>query len=178
MLHPWAYDLDQVDFKYIINNNINDKVCSSLPTLHARIFWLSNFKCQTSVSADDFFQALRECWEYSKCGKDYENNIAAYSQNAAKNDYVFSIGANAQEIADCVAEACAQNDMVLTQVKTYSGDAEGTNQIKQVPAGFVSETDPKFSCFSQDAQLCKIKLAEGHAGSADMQRRPYESIPN
>jgi hypothetical protein len=68
--------------------------------------------------------------------------------------------------------------MILTQVKTYSGDAEGTNQIKQVPAGFVSETDPKFACFSQDSQLSKIKLAEGHAGSADMQRRPYESIPN
>jgi hypothetical protein len=26
VLHPWAYDLDQVDFKYIINNNINEKV--------------------------------------------------------------------------------------------------------------------------------------------------------
>jgi hypothetical protein len=151
VLHPWAYDLDQVDFKYIINNNINDKVCQQLPTLHARIFWLSNFKCQTSVSADDFFQALRELWEYSKSGKDYEQYIAAYQQNAAENDYVFSVGDNAQKIADCVADASAQFDMVLTQVKTYSGDSEGTSQIKQVPAGFSSETNPQFACFSQDA---------------------------
>jgi len=55
VLHPWAYDLEQVDFKYILNNNINDKVISSLSTLSARVFWLSHFKCQTSVSADDFF---------------------------------------------------------------------------------------------------------------------------
>lgn len=33
VLHPWAYDLDQVDFKYIINNNINEKVMQFLPTV-------------------------------------------------------------------------------------------------------------------------------------------------
>jgi len=65
VLHPWAYDLDQVDFKYIINNNISDKVMAQLPSLQARVFWLSNFKCQASVSADDLFQALREAWEFS-----------------------------------------------------------------------------------------------------------------
>ena len=45
VLHPWAYDLDQVDFKYIINNNINEKILQNLSTLEARVFWLSNFKC-------------------------------------------------------------------------------------------------------------------------------------
>lgn len=45
VLHPWAYDLDQVDFKYIINNNINEKIMQNLSTLEARVFWLSNFKC-------------------------------------------------------------------------------------------------------------------------------------
>jgi len=33
VLHPWAYDLDQVDFKYIINNNINEKVMQFLPSI-------------------------------------------------------------------------------------------------------------------------------------------------
>ncbi len=55
VLHPWAYDLDQVDFKYIINVNINDKIMAALGSNNARIFWLSNFKCQSAVSADDFF---------------------------------------------------------------------------------------------------------------------------
>ena len=27
VLHPWAYDLDQVDFKYIMNNDLSAKVC-------------------------------------------------------------------------------------------------------------------------------------------------------
>ena len=27
VLHPWAYDLDKVDFKYIMNNNLTQKVC-------------------------------------------------------------------------------------------------------------------------------------------------------
>lgn len=27
VLHPWAYDLDKVDFKYIMNNDLTSKVC-------------------------------------------------------------------------------------------------------------------------------------------------------
>jgi hypothetical protein len=27
VLHPWAYDLDQVDFKYIMNNDLSNKIC-------------------------------------------------------------------------------------------------------------------------------------------------------
>lgn len=30
VLHPWAYDLDLVDFKYIINNDITAKVVKVL----------------------------------------------------------------------------------------------------------------------------------------------------
>jgi hypothetical protein len=44
VLHPWAYDLDQVDFKYIINNNINEKILENFTSLEARVFWLSYFK--------------------------------------------------------------------------------------------------------------------------------------
>lgn len=78
VLHPWAYDLDQVDFKYIINNNISEKVMENFSSLQARVFWLSNFKCQSSVSADDFFQAIREAWETSKSHSNYEEFLPAY----------------------------------------------------------------------------------------------------
>lgn len=60
VLHPWAYDLDLVDFKYIINNDIKTKIIDALHSLDAQVFWLSNFKCQSSVSADDFFAAISE----------------------------------------------------------------------------------------------------------------------
>ena len=32
VLHPWAYDLDKVDFKYIMNNDLGEKVMSNLQT--------------------------------------------------------------------------------------------------------------------------------------------------
>jgi hypothetical protein len=32
VLHPWAYDLDQVDFKYIMNNDLTKKICNHLRT--------------------------------------------------------------------------------------------------------------------------------------------------
>jgi len=83
VLHPWAYDLDQVDFKYIINNNISNKVMEHLKSMEARVFWLSNFKCQTSVSADDFLQALKETWEFGKAGSQFDAVLPAYKVAAA-----------------------------------------------------------------------------------------------
>jgi len=44
VLHPWAYDLDKVDFKYIMNNDLTDKIVNSLSTVNAQLFWLSFFK--------------------------------------------------------------------------------------------------------------------------------------
>jgi len=35
VLHPWAYDLDLVDFKYIINNDITNKVVKALKSQDA-----------------------------------------------------------------------------------------------------------------------------------------------
>jgi hypothetical protein len=30
VLHPWAYELDSVDFKYIVNNNLAEEICTKL----------------------------------------------------------------------------------------------------------------------------------------------------
>jgi len=68
--------------------------------------------------------------------------------------------------------------MLTCQVKTYSGQAEGSNMIKQVPAGFQSEVDPRFGCFASDKVLAKLNFAETNDAVADMQRRPFESVPN
>jgi len=185
VLHPWAYDLDQVDFKYIINNNISDKVISNLTSQHARVFWLSHFKCQASVSADDFFQALREAWEISKCASHYDQFLPAYKQAAAKNDYVFSITANAQQICDFVNDVSANNskfDSIICQAKTYSGDFLGSPQIKQLPAGFEQQAKPSFDKLSGDKGLDKLRLVEMTPDQknehSSMQRRPFDCIPN
>lgn len=56
VLHPWAYDLDAVDLKYIVNNNLEGQICKMLAkSVDAQLFWLSFFKPQISCSADEFF---------------------------------------------------------------------------------------------------------------------------
>jgi hypothetical protein len=60
VLHPWAYELDSVDFKYIVNNNLTTDICSKLErSVEAQIFWLSFFKPQKACAADEFFEVVR-----------------------------------------------------------------------------------------------------------------------
>jgi hypothetical protein len=91
VLHPWAYDLDQVDFKYIVNNDLTAKICSHLRTQHAQVFWLTFFKCQAAVAADDFFGALREICQINKVPEFYVSSLPAFQQHAMKTDFVFSL---------------------------------------------------------------------------------------
>ena len=102
MLHPWAYDLDKVDFKYIMNNNLTQKVCSALQTRGPQVFWLSFFKSQAAVSADDFFGALRELANLNKIPQFYDSNLPAYQNAAIASDFVFSLDVNAHEISELV----------------------------------------------------------------------------
>lgn len=60
VLHPWAYDLDQVDFKYVINKDQTQAICRFLKSHESRVFWLSYFKSQLAVSTDEFICALKE----------------------------------------------------------------------------------------------------------------------
>lgn len=66
VLHPWAYELDNVDFKYIVNNNLVEDIVGCLSNFHAQVFWLSFFKPQRSCSADEFFEAIRQICEINK----------------------------------------------------------------------------------------------------------------
>jgi hypothetical protein len=61
VLHPWAYDLDQVDMKYIVNPNLEGQICKMLSkSIDAQLFWLSFFKSQLSCSSDEFIEAVRQ----------------------------------------------------------------------------------------------------------------------
>lgn len=175
VLHPWAYDLDQVDFKYIINVDINQKILATLKKPNAQVFWISNFKCQAAVSADDFFQALRESWQISKASQ-FDEILPALKAAAIRNDYVFSIATHAAEICDYVEQVCAGTsfNVMNTQLKTYEGAYQGTNQIKALPAGFDLKATPTLS---NGVRLLEL-TPEQKARDSDMQRRPFDCLPN
>lgn len=104
VLHPWAYDLDKVDFKYIMNNDLTSKVCQYLRTQNTQVFWLSFFKSQAAISADDFFGALRELCNLNKIPNFYDQNLPAYQSAAINSDFVFSLTEHSEEISVLVQQ--------------------------------------------------------------------------
>lgn len=67
VLHPWAYELDSVDFKYIVNNNLTTDICTALEAnADAQVLWLSFFKPQKACAADEFFEVIRQLCEMNK----------------------------------------------------------------------------------------------------------------
>jgi hypothetical protein len=81
VLHPWAYELDNVDFKYIVNNSLSKEINAALgDSLDAQVFWLSFFKPQKACSADEFFEAIRQLCEINKMQDYWLQNEAKFEQ--------------------------------------------------------------------------------------------------
>lgn len=59
-LHPYQYDIDKVDLRYMINNRLVDFIVKTFNDSNASSFWLAHFKTKAAVSADDFFFAVNE----------------------------------------------------------------------------------------------------------------------
>jgi len=149
VLHPWAYDLDKVDFKYIMNNDLTSKVVENLRTQNSQVFWLSFFKSQAAVSADDFFGALRELAHLNKIPSFYEANLPAYQQAAIACDFVFSFTDHAEQIVTLVQQVADAGQTVgynalRDQVKLYSTEFGGSSLIADCPSGFSVATHPRF----------------------------------
>ena len=87
-----------------MNNDLTPKVCENLRTQNAQVFWLSFFKSQAAVSADDFFGALRELAHLNKIPSFYEANLPAYQAAAIQCDFVFSFTEHAEQIAVLVQQ--------------------------------------------------------------------------
>ena len=80
IVHPWIYDLNQVDLKFNVKNNLSKFICDNLEgeknekgkmvsydnCIDAKVFWLTYFKSQKACSADEFFQCLKELCEINK----------------------------------------------------------------------------------------------------------------
>lgn len=60
VIHPWAYDLDAVDFRYVLNNELSTEISNCFQSHEGKIFWLSYFKAQTACTVDELANALRE----------------------------------------------------------------------------------------------------------------------
>jgi hypothetical protein len=81
VLHPWAYELDSVDFKYIINNDLAKDIVKSLEqSVDSQVFWLSFFKPQKSCSADEFFEVVRQLCEVNKIRSFWKKKESEYEQ--------------------------------------------------------------------------------------------------
>ena len=175
VLHPWAYDLDNVDFKYILNNNITQKICDALPDMAARVFWLTHFKCQSSVASDDLHQALRE-GQLLVSGS--ERDIPHFRQSAVDNNFVFSLNKanDAERICHFVKSISADQHR---QVRSYAGNFEGPAPAKIVPSGFETSSSPSLASLNQFHGCESVLLMDAPvAGDFDLQRKPAKSVPN
>lgn len=98
VLHPWAYELDSVDFKYIVNNNLADEITNALLDSDSRVFWLTFFKSQKSCAADEFFEAIRQLCEINKIPNFYKDHQVEFEVQMTRFDYVISINDHAKYI--------------------------------------------------------------------------------
>lgn len=188
VLHPWAYDLDKVDFKYIMNNDLTNKIVQALPSQNPQVFWLTFFKSQAAVSADDFFGAIRELCQLNQVPEHYEQNLLNYQQAAINADYVFSLSEHSQEISTLVQNVVTVGlrkgyNALQDQVKTYQGEYDlSGHKIQALPAGFTVEDHPRLGCFSSSPDFKGIQLRELSPSelefSFDLSRRTFDSQPD
>lgn len=188
VLHPWAYDLDKVDFKYIMNNDLTSKVCQHLRTQNTQVFWLTFFKSQAAISADDFFGALRELANLNKIPDFYSQNLPAYQQAAINCDFVFSLTEHSEEITVLVQQVVDAGSRVgynalQDQVKTYSDTFNlEAHRIQTLPAGLSASENPRLHQFMNDRDLSTIRMRELSPGEleipVDLQRRTFDALPD
>ena len=105
VLHPWAYDLESVDMKYIVNTNLEGQICSIMANSEdAQIFWLSYFKPQMTCAADEFFEAVRQLAEMSGLPDYYANHYEEFDMLMADCKYVMSVTENHEIISKVVGD--------------------------------------------------------------------------
>ena len=104
VLHPWAYDLDTVDFKYVVNKDHVQTIISTLKSDDAKVFWLSFFKPQTACTADEFFNAIKEASEMNFVPEFFDANFTEYKKFINQTDYAISIAKHSGFIEDYIED--------------------------------------------------------------------------
>ena len=156
VLHPWAYELDSVDFKYIINNDLSADIVKCLANSpDAQVFWLSFFKPQKSCAADEFFEAIRSLCEVNKIQAFWSSKEQEYEMIMQQCNYIIGIDDNAdiiyKVIDEFVQEALNQTGYcsLKHQLKLYQSAFEGTIYVDQQSLGsaYVYDTNPRLEYF-------------------------------
>ena len=99
VLHPWAYDLDSVDMKYIVNTNLVDPIWRHFKDdENALQFWLSFFKSQMACSSDEFVEALRQLSEMNGVSGFYAGRMQSINAMMAECNYVIGVETHANLI--------------------------------------------------------------------------------
>ena len=189
VLHPWAYDLDKVDFKYIMNNDLIERVVSSLKTQTAQVFWLTFFNSQAAVSADDFFGALREVANLNKIPQFYDANLPQYQGISQQFNYMISLSEHGDTIALLLQQVVDAGQTLgysalRDQIKTYNTQFEVTGIIEQLqlPAGLKVNPNPRFEAISSDQDLNALRLRELSSTeneiAVDLQRKVFDAVPD
>jgi len=103
VLHPWAYDLEQVDFKYVINKDQTTNICRALKSREARVFWLSFFKAQLAASGDEFIGAIRDYCIMNQIPEHFAAQFESkYKLFMLRTDFAVSLSQDAQEIESII----------------------------------------------------------------------------
>jgi hypothetical protein len=158
VLHPWAYELDSVDFKYIVNNNLVKDIVTALEDTDAIVFWNTFFKAQKACAADEFFEAIRQLCEINKIRKFWLSHQQEYEQIMQACNYVISIDTNKTEIIqiikDFVAESLKETGhcALKHQLKLYQTQFEGTiyADAASVVDKYSYDNNPRMEYFKND----------------------------
>lgn len=103
-MHPWTYDLDAVDFKYLLSNDLKAKIVQQLEgSVDAQVFWLSFFKPQLACAADDFFDAIRQLCEINSMKKHWVKEAENYELIMRDRMYVMDVEKDAEIIKQVIA---------------------------------------------------------------------------
>ena len=151
MLHPWAYDLNTVDMKYIVNTNLEGQICKILAeSVDAQIFWLSFFKPQLSCPADEFVEAIRQLAEINGMGHYYYYRYKDLNTVMAACDFVVSLEENADIVIKLIRE-------FVDEAITMQGRSPLSAQFK---VGSMDESAAQFVEFGSMADLAVTAVAE------------------
>ena len=171
-----------------MNNDLTQKVCNELRTQNAQVFWLTFFKSQAAVSADDFFGALRELANLNKIPQFYEMNLPEYQRAAIASDFVFSLGEHAENITVLVQQVVDAGSRVgynalQDQIKSYTSEFDAsTNKIGTLPSGVSLQENPRLHQFMNDRDLGAIRMRELSPSEleipVDLQRATFEALPD
>ena len=193
VLHPWAYDLNTVDMKYVVNTNLEAQITSILSkSVDAQIFWLTFFKAQLACPGDEFLEAIRQSFEMIGQGTVFAELYAgSYLTAVEQREYVIDLEKDGDFIIECVekvvqtamSEGGARFSPFTHQIKlgSYTGMNSFVDTLTLEQYGYkYKETRVNFPEFAGDTSPLGDMRVLRLAGleRCDMQRRVSNMKPS